>query len=275
MDPSTQRPHAWRLLRFLLEEVSALVGRPVLVVDRTGRFACTSGGHPCTCPLDGAATCPVARRVSARRLQDGPCIVRYRGVPHVVVATGTGDVPGPLVVVDGWAPCGRAGVPRAVPLRRMRRGARLAAALVGWAHGKGTWRDAVGCEPPPSQGPPSRPWTGDGPPSAVRRYGRRGDGGSALVHQWLTPQGIARLRDAYRLTWREIDILLRYYLVPPSPGEEASTRRALARQLGLTDGTLRAYVNGIRAKLGLRARRGALAYWAWARAEGMLRERDL
>jgi hypothetical protein len=268
VNPARRSP-AWRELRSLLEELGALVGRPVLVVDRAGQFVCTSGGHPCTCPLDGSATCPVARRLGPPGLREGPRIVRYRGVPHVVVAAGT-DGAGPVVVVDGWAPCAAAAAPRAVPLGRMRRGARLAAALVDWARGQEASRDArapaVGA---PAAGTPQA-WAPAAPGAGVRRPGRRGDGGSVLAQQRLTPQGIALLRDGYRLTWREIDVLLRYYLAPPPPGDEASTRRALAQQLGLTNGTLRAYVHGIRAKLGLRARRGAAAYWAWARAEGIL-----
>lgn len=95
----------------------------------------------------------------------------------------------------------------------------------------------------------------------------------AVSQGWMSPWGIARLREEYRLTWREIEILTLYYLAPSwwwSEDENPNTRRILAKHLRITDGTLRAYLNGIRGKLGLRARRGALAFWRWAKAEGIL-----
>ncbi len=256
-------------LHQILDEISTLAGCPVIVTDRQGAILSVPGCHPARCPLHGgaaAAGCPVAHRALSRlHSPQGMSVMDYRSTRHVIAPVrAAGHLQG-LVIADGWAPVrGRGGAP-APRLEQMRRGAALAATVLA------QFVQAQRSVDPVSGGALSQrkhrvPPTVIGriPSDVVRQ---------AVSQGWMSPRGLARLREEYRLTWREIEILTLYYLTPSwgRPDDEGtSTRGALAKRLQITEGTLRAYVNGIRGKLGLRARRGALACWLWARAEGIL-----
>ncbi|MBI2955482.1 MAG: hypothetical protein HYY30_14300 [Chloroflexi bacterium] len=98
---------------------------------------------------------------------------------------------------------------------------------------------------------------------------------SALADQRLTVAGILRLRHAYGLTWREIDIFARYYLPLRNTEEKSgswseSHRANLARSMCITDNTLRYHVSSIRRKLKLFGRKGGISVYQWALGEGII-----
>jgi len=85
----------------------------------------------------------------------------------------------------------------------------------------------------------------------------------------VTAAGLHRVRTRYHVSWRELEVLVLYYLTVYGPGSRART--AVARTLGITEGTVREYVRRLRRKLRLRWRRSP-EILAWARAEGLVGE---
>ena len=87
----------------------------------------------------------------------------------------------------------------------------------------------------------------------------------AILNTRLTMEGLARLREEYGLTWRETDIFTQYYLPMPNTLADSQSRRDfLARDLCMTDNTLRIHINRIRRKLGIVGRRSGISIYEWA-----------
>lgn len=102
----------------------------------------------------------------------------------------------------------------------------------------------------------------------------RADLESALDEGGITEDGLHTLRSEYSLTWRELQIFVRYYLPGDDMSSEAcvSNRRRLdlANRLGITEYTVRHHINVLRSKIGLTRQRG-MAMYHWAIANGIVR----
>ncbi len=88
----------------------------------------------------------------------------------------------------------------------------------------------------------------------------------ALTEQRITINGIRTLKAKYKLTWRELQVFIRYYL-PTNDASDATNRRRLdvANRLGIKEYTVRHHVNVVRSKIGLTRQRGiAMYHWAVA-----------
>lgn len=72
----------------------------------------------------------------------------------------------------------------------------------------------------------------------------------------LTPELLVQLRGPHELTWREVEVYCAYYL-QPAQGQlpEDLGRRYYARQLCMSENTLKIHINSIRRKMGLVQRR--------------------
>jgi hypothetical protein len=90
----------------------------------------------------------------------------------------------------------------------------------------------------------------------------------------ITEQGLRTLRSEYNLTWRELQIFVRYYLLGHDLQGDAnvSNRRRLdlATRLGITEYTVRHHINAVRSKIGHTSQRG-VAMYHWAIANDIVR----
>lgn len=224
------------------DALSREAGCPLVVAGPDGTILANPSRHPVPCfAAPGfAGFCPGARAFSER--PTGGVAVREcpgNGQPHLVVWV-DGE-PRAVVLAELWL----AGTVRGARTRA-RRAARLLASIV---------RDAL----PPVAGRVAA--VPEEIPSQLLRQARA-DGR-------VTATGLRRLRVRYRLSWRELEVLVLYYLTAHRPDSRA--RATVARTLGLTEGTVREYVRRLRRKLRLRLRRSP-EIWAWAQAEGLVGE---
>jgi ATP/maltotriose-dependent transcriptional regulator MalT len=123
----------------------------------------------------------------------------------------------------------------------------------------------LGCDPPALAIPPSVLNSCQDP--AVRRRLL-----AAIGEQWISPTGLLTLRDGCGLSWRELDVFVRYYLLPSAPVSakvERSWRSDVAQQLSVSDSTVRAHVTQIRRKLGLSGRKTGSSVLQWAITRGV------
>ena len=224
------------------DALSREAGCPLVVAGPDGAILANPPRHPVPCfaapGFEGV--CPGARAFSERPAAG--LAVRNcpkNGQPHLVVCVD--EKPRAVVLAELWLAAGVRGV-RA----RARRAVRLLASIV---------RDAL---------PPVRPEP-DVPPEQVPSELLR----QALVEGKVTSAGLRRMRARYRLSWRELEVLVLYYLTAHGP--DGRTRATVAQTLGLTEGTVREYVRRLRRKLRLRFRRSP-EIWAWAQEEGLLGE---
>ncbi len=228
----------------VLDVLSREAGCPLFVASPEGVALATPREYPVPClkAAEEPVWCPGAPGFAKRfpkRAGVGPCPREAR--PHLVVpVTDHGGVQA-LVIAELW-------VAKDHPSTRIRAGrmARLAAALVQKAL--------------PTQTPEISSSIETVPSPVIRR---------ALADARLTPEGLRRLRTWYRLSWREVEVLVLYYLTTHGPGMRVRT--AVGRILGLTEGSVREYVRRVRRKLGVRFRRSP-EVWVWAREEGLIRE---
>ncbi len=228
----------------VLDVLSREAGCPLFVASPEGVPLATPREHPVPC-LEASGQsggCPGARvfaKKFANRAGVGTCPREAR--PHLVVPLVEHGAPQALVIAELWV----AGNAPAVRVRA-RRMARLAAALL---------QKALPSQAPEVTGPV------EAVPSPVIRW--------ALADARLTQEGLRRLRTRYRLSWREVEVLVLYYLTTHGPG--IRVRASVGRILGLTEGSVREYVRRLRRKLGVRFRRSP-EVWVWAREEGLIRE---
>jgi|GEM_PF-1225480 len=255
----------------LLDGMSFLAGGPVLITDPRGRLLCLPTCHPDFCPLLGeGSTCPVVQRMrecadSPRR---SPVLVRFHGVRHAVSSIQyRGCVLGFAIAEER-----RCQGPQSSSPQRGE-GLRVVASLLATLIERMlAWRDAHTAPHPLGA-------NGGDPPqerevevlTTCPRESTRGLLGEAILAGRLTPQGVARLRREFGLTWREVEVFVRYYLFPHADAlQNGNLRKAVAQHLGVTEGTLRVYLNTVRGKLGLQSRRGSLGVLVWAREAGIV-----
>ncbi len=259
-------------LRELLDGMSLLAGGPVLVTDPSGRLLCLPSCHPDSCPLlEGQSMrsphCPVAQKVAEHACNGArsPVVMRFHGVRHVVSSIqGWGRLLGFVIAEE--RSCGPLRGPSSQSLRHLRLGATLLSkwierVLAYIEHGpalhseKTNGQDAL-------DGQVLEELAG------CRRASTREILKEAILARKISPHGVARLRREFGLTWREVEVFVRYYLFPHQEAiQNGNARRSLARHLGITEGTLRVYLNEVRSKLSLQARRGSLSILLWAREE--------
>lgn len=94
----------------------------------------------------------------------------------------------------------------------------------------------------------------------------------AIEEGVISPSGVQALRSTHRLSWREVEIVVEYYLktaiddtIPDGP-----VRKECAERLGISENTLRCHVNKIRQKLALPAWVSREHVIRWADKEGLL-----
>ena len=80
------------------------------------------------------------------------------------------------------------------------------------------------------------------------------------------------LHSRHRLSWREIEMLVEYYLraatCPVAVGDQA--RRECARRLNISEHTVRVHINNVRRKLAIPRRISGKAVLDWALERGLL-----
>lgn len=222
----------------VVDVLSREAGCPLLVAGPGGAVLAWSTWHPVPCVRAAgfAGLCSGAQAFS-ESARTGAMVrsCPKNGEPHLVVCVDA--EPRAVVLAELWAAVAPGNWGRA------RRAARLLAAVV---------REAL---PPP----PDPELTEEGIPSELLRQAVR-DGKVAGA-------GLHRMRARYRLSWRELEVLVLYYLTAYGP--ESRARTAVGQALKITEGTVREYVRRLRRKLRLRCRRSPEVL-AWARAEGLL-----
>ncbi len=95
----------------------------------------------------------------------------------------------------------------------------------------------------------------------------------AIAAELISLDGIQILRKRRSLSWREIEILIEYYLRPVATGPEtasAQIRSECAQRLSISENTVRCHVNNLRGKLMLPAWVSGARVLNWAREEGLL-----
>jgi hypothetical protein len=98
----------------------------------------------------------------------------------------------------------------------------------------------------------------------------------ALETERITAQGLAKLRGHYGLTPAETSVFIEYYLGEIDlSAEQPSLRRALARDLNLSENTLMHHITSIRRKLGFAARKGSATVLVWCLTAGITELRTL
>ena len=91
----------------------------------------------------------------------------------------------------------------------------------------------------------------------------------ALASSRITPHGLAKLRIHYGLTPAETGVFIEYYLGGNDlEAREPSLRRALARDLHLSENTLMHHITSIRRKLGFAGRKGSATVLVWCLSAG-------
>jgi hypothetical protein len=98
----------------------------------------------------------------------------------------------------------------------------------------------------------------------------------ALESERITTHGLAKLRRHYGLTPAETSVFIEYYLggIDLADGQP-SVRRALARNLNLSENTLMHHITSIRRKLGFAARKGSATVLVWCLTSGITELRTL
>ncbi|MGH2550606.1 MAG: hypothetical protein ACRDHN_14525 [Thermomicrobiales bacterium] len=92
----------------------------------------------------------------------------------------------------------------------------------------------------------------------------------ALESERITAHGLAKLREDYGLTPAETSVFIAYYLDGADLStEHPSIRRALARDLNLSENTLMHHITSIRRKLGFAARKGSATVLVWCLTSGI------
>jgi hypothetical protein len=98
----------------------------------------------------------------------------------------------------------------------------------------------------------------------------------ALEAERITAHGLAKLRGHYGLTPAETSVFIEYYLGGMDlPDGQPSIRRALARDLNLSENTLMHHITSIRRKLGFAARKGSATVLVWCLTTGITELRTL
>lgn len=230
-------------LASVVDALSREAGCPLLVAKADGAVVAAPARHliPCFMRPDFPGICPGARAFGERPLTGAVvrCCPR-NGQAHLVLSVG-GESRA-VVVAELWLASAARGL-RA----RARRAARVLANIV---------REVL----PKPCAEAELPGEGEVPSPVLRR---------ALAEGRVSAAGLRRIRARYRLSWRELEVLVLYYLTVH--GLEARARAVVGNALGLTEGTVREYVRRLRRKLRLRFRRSP-EVWAWAQAEGLMGE---
>lgn len=92
----------------------------------------------------------------------------------------------------------------------------------------------------------------------------------ALESERITLHGLAKLRDDYGLTPAETSVFIAYYLGGMNlTAAQPSIRRALARDMHLSENTLMHHITSIRRKLGFAARKGSATVLVWCLTAGI------
>ncbi len=92
----------------------------------------------------------------------------------------------------------------------------------------------------------------------------------ALESERITAHGLAKLRGHYGLTPAETSVFIEYYLGNIDlTAAQPSIRRALARDLNLSENTLMHHITSIRRKLGFAARKGSATVLIWCLTVGI------
>lgn len=94
----------------------------------------------------------------------------------------------------------------------------------------------------------------------------------SIAEDVISPQGVQILRSKHALSWREIEILVEYYLRPatgPVPSG-ARLRQECAQRLNISEYTVRCHVNNLRGKLALPNWVSGPRVLDWAAQEGLL-----
>jgi hypothetical protein len=92
----------------------------------------------------------------------------------------------------------------------------------------------------------------------------------ALETERITAQGLAKLRGRYGLSPADTIVFIEYYLGDIDlSAEQPSVRRALARDLNLSENTLMHHITSIRRKLGFAARKGSATVLVWCLTAGI------
>lgn len=255
----------------LLDGMSLLAGGPVLVTDPCGRFLCLPTCHPDFCPLLGeGSACPVVQRMGdcANTPGRSPVLVRFHGVCHAVSSIRhRGCVLGFAIAEERHCQGPRSSSPQ------RGEGLRVAASLLSTLIERMlAWRDArTAPHPIEANGGDSSQEREVEVLTTCPRESTKGLLREAILAGRLTPKGVARLRREFGLTWREMEVFVRYYLFPHADAlQNGNLRKAVAQHLGVTEGTLRVYLNTVRGKLGLHSRRGSLGVLLWAREAGIV-----
>lgn len=231
-------------LASVVDALSREAGCPLVVAKADGVVvaAPTRCVIPCMVRPDFSGICPGARAFGDRPVAGA--VVRYcpsNGQAHLVLSVGGQSHL--VVLAELWLAVAARGL-RA----RARRAARVLANIV---------REAL----PKPCAEPEMPGEEEIPSPVLRQ---------ALGEGRVSAAGLRRIRALHRLSWRELEVLVLYYLTAHGP--ESRVRASVGQALGLTEGTVREYVRRLRRKLRLRFRR-APEIWAWAQAEGLVGER--
>ncbi len=229
-------------LASVVDALSREAGCPLVVAKADG--AVLASGGPCRIPCFDRPEFPgvcFGARAFGEQLLAGASVRNCpsNGQPHLVLSVG--GEPRAMVLAELWLAGGSRGV-----RVQARRAARVLASIV---------QDAL----PRPRAEAELP--AEEVPSPVLQQ--------ALLDGRVRAEGLRRLRARYRLSWRELEILVLYYLTAHGP--ESRARASVGRILGLTEGTVREYVRRLRRKLRLRFRRSP-EIWAWAQAEGLVGE---
>jgi len=93
----------------------------------------------------------------------------------------------------------------------------------------------------------------------------------AVQERLIAAEGIQLLRSKMGLSWREIEILVEYYLRQASltGADGERLRRDYAERLGISENTLRCHVNNLRNKLQLPKWVSGKLVLDWAREQGL------
>ncbi|MDQ7801492.1 MAG: hypothetical protein QN188_00655 [Armatimonadota bacterium] len=228
-------------LSHVVDALSREAGCPLVVAGPDGTVLASAVRYPVPCfsAPEFTGICPGARAFAEHPAAGA--VVRQcpkNGQAHVVVSVDR--QPRAVVLAELWLAAARGARARA------RRAARVLAGIV---------REAL-----PQRAPDPEVAAEEVPSELLRR---------ALADGRLSPGGLRRLRARYRLSWRELEVLVLYYLTAHGPDGRA--RASVGEALGLTEGTVREYVRRLRRKLRLRFRRSP-EIWAWAQAEGLVGE---
>lgn len=228
----------WRVVDALSQEA----GCPYVVAGTDGAVLASSRRPPVPCLREGrsGAFC-VGAQAFSRTPKAGVVLHNCPKDGETHLAVSVKGKPGVVVLAELWLTGSARGV-RA----RARRVARLLAGIL---------REAL----PPSRREPGL-FVEEIPSEPLRQAVRDGRVAEAGLH---------RMRARYGLSWRELEVLVLYYLTAYRPG--IRVRTAVGGALGITEGTVREYVRRLRRKLRLRSRRSP-ELLAWARAEGLVGE---